>query len=829
MTCALVFFTGFGAHRFSNQYRRKTANPSSALVLPTAPSTVIKGIKSQEKTIDATNANVNNSETTAFVKGYQLKSNIMSQRIRPLLLENPALGRETNTLSNLGSHSVIGQEAQHQTGTAETYTVRPKDTLLSSTRLPVKDSLLMTEAKVMEKTADSSPHTTKQTQTSLTLKRAKTERAEANIQDSRQPAVPALTTIPALNHANASRLPLRNSRGQVPGAQTSSVKLRIQNSPINSQIGRTKDEIGNQATTQNPPPEPLVGTEASSNKPTPLNKNFPFRPLPHSHTHESQTPNSVATWSMPMLKTPTLATEVALPPKHATFPATDEPRQMSSLGPVDEQLDPHVKSTESEPTSKAPQFSSEVSQSTSTNLPSGTSYHKPLNQTISSRTEGRPRVLQTHTSETLHMYPWSQAPFQTNKPKSQWTQTQIQVTRLFTTLDQKLTLGKHLTPNLSQTIPGTTSRTFASIPTVSPSAFVSAKQLSAAVPVPSSASSRSSKSLAESSVQTFLSTTSKAQTTASLPSVPTPSPISIPPHIARAILPVQSSSIWKPLNSSQSPAHLSISRSPPSSSPLKLNTITSSYESLISPLTIPPSQVSTDSLPPSPSFSSLSFSTSTASSSISSQDSAHSSSSSSSASVFSVTTSHHHRPSPVPHRSHNHHLSSTSPLLASEQSTHKLQMHLTSLQPDPKPNVPTPGILHSPPKVHPNFDPNKAKPNPVHIDTNLQNPSSTPESPVKEGKYPDIIPRNSTWVLGMLLGCSACLGMIAVVGLRYMYRQVCGKRTEVTLNDRERDYGGGERGLIHVQECGDLVRVRRIRDNSFVLLAEYDILASAGD
>lgn len=81
----------------------------------------------------------------------------------------------------------------------------------------------------------------------------------------------------------------------------------------------------------------------------------------------------------------------------------------------------------------------------------------------------------------------------------------------------------------------------------------------------------------------------------------------------------------------------------------------------------------------------------------------------------------------------------------------------------------------------------------------------------------------------MLLGCSAGLGMILVVGLRYVHRQACGKRTEVTLNDREREYERGERGLIHVQECGDLVRVRRIRDNSFVLLAEYDILASAGD
>ncbi|XP_051914284.1 reelin domain-containing protein 1-like [Hippocampus zosterae] len=98
-----------------------------------------------------------------------------------------------------------------------------------------------------------------------------------------------------------------------------------------------------------------------------------------------------------------------------------------------------------------------------------------------------------------------------------------------------------------------------------------------------------------------------------------------------------------------------------------------------------------------------------------------------------------------------------------------------------------------------------------------------------EGKYPEIVPRHSSWELGMLLGCSAGLGMALVVGVRYVYRQACGKRTEITLHDRERDYGRGERGMIHVQECGDLVRVRRIRENSLVLLAEYDILASPGD
>uniref|UniRef100_A0A3B4VQP0 Reeler domain containing 1 n=1 Tax=Seriola dumerili TaxID=41447 RepID=A0A3B4VQP0_SERDU len=145
-------------------------------------------------------------------------------------------------------------------------------------------------------------------------------------------------------------------------------------------------------------------------------------------------------------------------------------------------------------------------------------------------------------------------------------------------------------------------------------------------------------------------------------------------------------------------------------------------------------------------------------------------------------------------------------------------------------------VVHPNPEPHPNLDPNSKlnlghdlKPNLPNTDTKPKRPSNPSGTPDKEGKYPDIIPRHSAWELGMLLGCSAGLGMVLVVGVRYIYRQACGKQTEVTLNDREREYGRGERGLIHVQECGDLVRVRRIRENSFVLLAEYDILASPGD
>uniref|UniRef100_A0A3P9IBG0 Reelin domain-containing protein n=1 Tax=Oryzias latipes TaxID=8090 RepID=A0A3P9IBG0_ORYLA len=106
---------------------------------------------------------------------------------------------------------------------------------------------------------------------------------------------------------------------------------------------------------------------------------------------------------------------------------------------------------------------------------------------------------------------------------------------------------------------------------------------------------------------------------------------------------------------------------------------------------------------------------------------------------------------------------------------------------------------------------------------------SKPQTPGEDGKYPDIVPKHTAWELGVLLGGSAGFGMVLVLAVRCLYRQACGRRTAVTLNDREREYGRGEIGLIQVQECGDLVRVRKIRENSFVFLTEYDVLATSGN
>ncbi|XP_039997512.1 reelin domain-containing protein 1 [Xiphias gladius] len=198
-------------------------------------------------------------------------------------------------------------------------------------------------------------------------------------------------------------------------------------------------------------------------------------------------------------------------------------------------------------------------------------------------------------------------------------------------------------------------------------------------------------------------------------------------------------------------------------------------------------------------------------------------------------------PSPAPLRSlYNPPMASSSPVPSKELTLGQnliIQNHIAPSDPEPNLTTSTQRTVVNPhPKPHPNLDQNsklnlgnELKPNLPNTDTKPKRPSNPSGTPDKEGKYPDIIPRHRAWELGMLLGSSAGLGMVLVVGVRYMYHQTCGKRTEVTLNDREREYGRGERGLVHVQECGDLVRVQRIRENSFVLLAEYDILASPGD
>lgn len=79
--------------------------------------------------------------------------------------------------------------------------------------------------------------------------------------------------------------------------------------------------------------------------------------------------------------------------------------------------------------------------------------------------------------------------------------------------------------------------------------------------------------------------------------------------------------------------------------------------------------------------------------------------------------------------------------------------------------------------------------------------------------------------LGILLGVGVGLGMVLAAGLRYLHSQYCWKRSEVSFDESSR-----RGGVIHVQECGDLVQVRKIRQDSFVVLqAEYNVLAPPGN
>ncbi|XP_029106000.1 reelin domain-containing protein 1 [Scleropages formosus] len=92
----------------------------------------------------------------------------------------------------------------------------------------------------------------------------------------------------------------------------------------------------------------------------------------------------------------------------------------------------------------------------------------------------------------------------------------------------------------------------------------------------------------------------------------------------------------------------------------------------------------------------------------------------------------------------------------------------------------------------------------------------------------DGIPGRNPWPsgteLGVLLGLAAGLGMALVAGLRCILSQHCRKRTVVSLGNQP------TAGVAHMQECGDLVHVRKIRQDSFAMLqAEYSVLAPVGN
>lgn len=322
-----------------------------------------------------------------------------------------------------------------------------------------------------------------------------------------------------------------------------------------------------------------------------------------------------------------------------------------------------------------------------------------------------------------------------------------------------------------------------------------------------------------------------------------PSPISIPPHFSSA-QPSSSSTVTSLLASSNNPFSNSSHYPSPTAlfSPVPLSASSSSpftsFQSITGSTFSLPSSSTMSPLLSSSSIVSRSSISSATSSSLPLPSSSFTSTPTPTSSFFllpSPSISFHSttcQPSPAPRRSFNI-VSSLSPIPLQKLTVGQrllIQNQMVSSNAESILNPPTLRTMVNPnPQLHPNLNPDFKQNFGKELKPNINTKTNPSRIPDKEGKYPDIVPRHSAWELGMLLGCSVGLGMVLVVWLRYMYRQACGKQTEMTLNDREREYGRGERGLIHVQECGDLVRVRRIRENSFVLLAEYDILASPGN
>ncbi|XP_047192317.1 mucin-5AC-like [Scophthalmus maximus] len=516
------------------------------------------------------------------------------------------------------------------------------------------------------------------------------------------------------------------------------------------------------------------------------------------------------------------------------------------------------------------------------------SYPQAFPQTITSQTRGFPQTDQSQSNKqpealSTSPHPWSQPSTQTGAPKphhTEWKQTQSSLTPRsmnplpFTSGFDTVFApneGKGVTNHLSQAKIKTISLMFA-ISSTKPSPNFSGSILHSTLQSPSStptstlnhpSSATPLKPLRGStlvsihpSFRSTLFTRSSSSsmknqpiTSPALPALPSPSPISVPPHFPSAQppptfpLPSSNSSNYLSPTPLFSPAPLSNPSSPPFTSSKSYTGLAFSPPSSSAHSPSPTSSTASSTSSISSASSSLSpppFTTTPSSVSLGSLSSfispfIHS------FSISSQSTSPYPGPSPVPLRAlYNLFMSSPSPAPSQKRTLEESLQTQNHIAPsDPESDF-TPAtqrtVVHPNPEPHPNLDQNfklnlghGLKPNLPNSDTKLKRPSNPSGTPNKEGKYPDIVPRHSAWELGMLLGCSAGLGMVLVVGVRYIYRQSCGKRTEVTLNDREREYERGERGLIHVQECGDLVRVRKIRENSFMLLAEYDILASPAD
>lgn len=90
-----------------------------------------------------------------------------------------------------------------------------------------------------------------------------------------------------------------------------------------------------------------------------------------------------------------------------------------------------------------------------------------------------------------------------------------------------------------------------------------------------------------------------------------------------------------------------------------------------------------------------------------------------------------------------------------------------------------------------------------------------PESAVLgKGEGPGRGPRLLAAQLGILLVCTAALGLALAAALRCVCAQHCHKRAEVSFSEPEPD-------VITVTENGEVMHFRKVRQNSFVLLQAH--------
>lgn len=156
------------------------------------------------------------------------------------------------------------------------------------------------------------------------------------------------------------------------------------------------------------------------------------------------------------------------------------------------------------------------------------------------------------------------------------------------------------------------------------------------------------------------------------------------------------------------------------------------------------------------------------------------------------------------------------------------------LDPSPAPR------LSLPESLTPLAPPSPPAPLPPYRHPNQSGPPAPPgisTPPATEGGRPRDggVPKQRASELGLLLGCSAGLGVVLTLALRCLHRRWCRKHSEVCLSERSRQWED-DHDVIRVQEYGssggggELVQVRRIRQNSLLLLqTEYNLITPPGN